>query len=156
MAIAVNFAGKIKGNLSVDGHKKWVPVESFGFSAGRAISTSTKSREVSNPSFSELTFSRATDLSSPSIYKASIGGSAVGDVDIHLYQTYENTVQVYLKIKLVDAIVSNYSVSSSGDRPSETFSVNYSKVEYQYDDFDGKKKTEGTPVKWSLVDNKAY
>ena len=158
MAIVVNFAGKIKGNCTVEKHKDWVTSDSVQFGVGRSISGAAggKSREVSNPSFSEITFSRSTDMSSPEIYKSAIGGKALGDVEVHLYQTYEDTIQVYLMMTLKDAIISNYSASSGGDRPSESFSVNFTKVEYQYDDFDGSKKTTGTPVKWDVMGNKAY
>lgn len=158
MAIVVNFAGKIKGNASVDGHKDWVTVGSLQFGAGRSISSGAggKSREVSNPAFSEVTFSRDTDISSPGIYKSAIGGKSVGDFEIHFYQTYEDNIQVYLKMKLIEAIISNYSITSGGDRPSESFAVNYAKIEYQYDDFDGSKKTTGTPVNWDVMSNKGY
>lgn len=158
MAIIVDFAGKIKGNVGVDAHDGWVTVDSMQFGAGRSVSTvgGGKSREVSNPSFSELTFSRSTDISSPEIYKAAIGGASLGNMTIKYYQTYENTVQIYLTMTLVEAIVSHYSISSGGDRPTESFSVNYAKIEYQYDDFDGAKKKTGTPVKWDLMANKAY
>lgn len=158
MAIVINFAGKIKGNSTVEKHENWVTADSMQFGVGRSISGAAggKSREVSNPSFSEITLTRSTDISSPEIYKSAIGGKALGDVQIHLYQTYENTIQVYLMMTLKDAIISQYTASSAGDRPTESFSVNFTKVEYQYDDFDGKTKTTGTPVKWDVMGNRAY
>jgi type VI secretion system secreted protein Hcp len=62
---------------------------------------------------------------------------------------------VYLKIELEDAIVSAYSLSSGGDRPSESFSLNFAKISFQYDQFDGATVKTGTPKKWDLSTNKA-
>jgi type VI secretion system secreted protein Hcp len=59
-------------------------------------------------------------------------------------------------MELEEAIVSSYSASSGGDRPSESFSLNFTKISYQYDKFDGDKVTTGTPKKWDLEKNETY
>ena len=50
----------------------------------------------------------------------------------------------------------SYSISSSGERPSESFSLNFTKITKQYDAFDGDKKKTGTPRKWDLMANKTF
>jgi type VI secretion system secreted protein Hcp len=42
-------------------------------------------------------------------------------------------------------MISSYSASSGGDRPSESFSLNFTKIEYKYTPFDDKHKA-GTPM----------
>jgi type VI secretion system secreted protein Hcp len=42
-------------------------------------------------------------------------------------------------------IIDGYSVSSGGDRPSESISMNFTKIEYKYTPFDDQHKA-GTPV----------
>jgi type VI secretion system secreted protein Hcp len=46
---------------------------------------------------------------------------------------------------LENAMIASYSASSGGDRPMESFSINFTKIEYKYTPFDDKHKA-GTPV----------
>lgn len=157
--ILLDFAGKIKGDSTVESHSDWITVDSVQFGVGRSVSMSGggKDRETSNPSFSEITFSKSTDISSADLFYQSIQGAALGNAVIHFIQTGgTDSSQPYMMVTLVDAIVSSYSVSSGGDRPSESFSVNFTKIEFQYDAFDGSKITTGTPKKWDLMANKSY
>lgn len=64
--------------------------------------------------------------------------------------------QVYLILELEEAIISSYSASSGGDRPSESFSINFTKISYQYNAYDGSKVTTGTAKKWDIEKNKSY
>jgi len=64
--------------------------------------------------------------------------------------------QVYLTIEMDEAIVSSYSMSSAGERPSESFSLNFTKITYNYDKYDGSAVTKGTPQKWDLEKNSTF
>ena len=157
--IVLKFATEIKGQSTVEGHAGWINVDSMQWGVGRAVAqqqAGSAKREVSSPSISEVTFSRASDLASPELFFQACGGVSLGKCEIHFLQVIENKPQVYLKIDLEEAMVSSYSISSGGDRPSESFSVNFTKVSYQYDTFDGKKVTTGTPKKWDLAANKTF
>ena len=46
---------------------------------------------------------------------------------------------------LTNALISGYSLSSGGDRPSESISINFTKIEYKHIPYDDKNKA-GTPV----------
>lgn len=152
--------GKIKGLSQIDGHKDWVEVDSVQFGVGRAISiaSSGADRDTSNPSFSEVTVNKSMDISSPDIFAEATAGKASEKCELHWVQTSGTDAkgQVYLKLDLVEPLVSSYSVSSAGERPSESFSLNYTKIEYQYDSYSGKEKKTGTPKKWDLVTNSKY
>ncbi|MDA1073591.1 MAG: type VI secretion system tube protein Hcp, partial [Proteobacteria bacterium] len=63
---------------------------------------------------------------------------------------------VYLTVELTDAIVSSYSASSGGDRPSESFSLNFTKIMYKYDAFTGDTVVTGTEKKWDVMANKQF
>lgn len=157
--ILIKFATEIKGQSTVDGHAGWIHVDSMQFGVGRSIAAQaagSAKREVSSPSISEVTFSRQTDMASPELFFQACGGVSLGKCEIHLLQVIENKPQVYLKIELEEAMISSYSTSSGGDIPSDSFSVNFAKISYQYDTFDGKKITTGTPKKWDLSANKTY
>lgn len=158
--ILLNFATQIKGTSKVAGHADWIAVNSLQLGVGRAITTSSDGatdRDTSNPSFSEVTITKPTDISSADLFAQSIYGKSLGKAEIHFIQTggADKTDQVYLKIELEEAIVSGYSLSSGGDRPTESFSLNFAKISYQYDQFDGATVKTGTPKKWDLTANTA-
>lgn len=158
--ILLNFETQIKGDSIVAEHTDWITLDSLQIGVGRAISSSGggKDRDTSNPSFSEVTCSKSTDISSSDIYFQAIAGKSLGKADIHFIQTGGTDVknQVYLMITLDDPIVSSYSLSSGGDRPSESFSLNFTKITYQYDAFSGEVKTTGTEKKWDVMANASF
>lgn len=158
--ILLKFATAINGDSVVDGHEKWITISSLQMGVGRAISVSGggADRETSNPSFSELTLTKSTDIASADLFMQAVCGKSLGKAEIHFIQTggADKKHQVYLKIELTDAIVSSYSASSGGDRPSESFSLNFTQISYQYDAFSGDKVTTGTAKKWDLTKNATF
>ena len=158
--ILVKFGTEIKGEAKVDGHQDWITVDSFQLGVGRQVTTtgSGSDRDTSNPSFSEATFSRGSDRASPELFMQAIAGKSLGKAEVHFLQTggVDSKGQVYLKYELEDAIVTNYSISSGGERPSESFSLHFNKISMQYDTFTGAEKKAGTPKKWNLVMQQTY
>lgn len=158
--ILLNFATQIKGDSVVEGHTQWITIGSLQFGVGRAITVSGggADRETSNPSFSEITLSKQTDIASADLFMQAIAGKSLGKAEIHFMQTGgpDKKQQVFLKIELTDAIVSSYSASSGGDRPSESFSLNFTQISYQYDAFSGTSVSTGTPKKWDLTKNATF
>lgn len=158
--ILLKFATAINGDSIVDGHEKWITISSLQLGVGRSISTSGggADRETSNPSFSELTLTKSTDISSADLFMQAVCGKSLGKAEIHFLQTggADKKQQVYMKIELTDAIVSSYSASSGGDRPSESISLNFTQISYQYDAFSGDKVTTGTAKKWDLTKNATF
>jgi type VI secretion system secreted protein Hcp len=160
MTILLKFATAINGDSVIDGHEKWITLSSLQFGVGRAISVSGggADRETSNPSFSEVTLTKSTDIASADLFMQAVCGKSLGKAEIHFIQTggADKKQQVYLKIELTDAIVSSYSASSGGDRPSESISLNFTQISYQYDAFSGDKVTTGTAKKWDLAKNATF
>lgn len=157
--ILVKFATEIKGQAKVSGHEGWINVDSMQWGVGRGIALQaggSAKREVSSPSVSEVVFSRSADMASPELFFQACGGVSLGTCTIHLLQVVGNETKVFTEILLEEAMISSYSVSSGGDTPSDTFAVNFTKISYQYDTFDGKKVTTGTAKKWDLAVNKTY
>ncbi|MFJ2982137.1 MULTISPECIES: type VI secretion system tube protein Hcp [unclassified Pseudomonas] len=156
--ILLNFNGKkIKGTSTVSGHADWITVDALQMGVGRSISASGggTDRDTSNPSFSEIILTKSTDMASADLFMEAVCGKSLGKAEIHFVQTggVDAKDQVYFKLELEEAIVSSYSASSSGERPSETFSINFTTISYQYDAFSGDKVSVGTPKKWDLLSN---
>jgi type VI secretion system secreted protein Hcp len=155
--IVLKFDKQIKGACQEEGHKDWINVSSIQLGVGRSITTSGSGtdRDTSNPSFSEITFSRETDVASQELFLQACGGVSLGKAEIHFIQTAGKKNQVYLEFELKDPIITGYSLSSGGERPSETFSVNFTEVKQTYHAFSGEQVVKGKPKGWDLNKNKA-
>lgn len=160
MSIYLKFDTKIEGSVGSGDHKGWINVDSFQLGVGRSITASGhgSDRDTSNPSFSEATFSRGTDKASPEIFAQAIYGKSLGPATVDFVQVAgaDKPEQVYLQFELGDAIVSSYSISSGGDRPTESFTLNFVKIRKKYTAFSGAKVLADSEKKWDIVANKTY
>jgi len=134
MAIFLKY-GAIKGETTQLTHKEWIEVSSFQFGVGRGISSGVgggSKREASAPSVSEIVVTKTFDISSPLLLKDAVGGKAV-EAKIELTQTDDSGKHVaFQKYILTNTLISGYSVSSGGDRPSESISLNFTKIDSEY------------------------
>ncbi len=133
MSIYLKFTG-IDGEATASGYEKQINIASFQFGVGRGISTQVgagQKREASHASVSEITLTKTLDSSSTKLLKAATIDRAGVDAVI-TFVTTGDTAQAYLTYTLTDTLVSGYSISSGGDRPMETFSLNFTKFETSY------------------------
>jgi len=146
MAIYLKF-GKMKGNVTEDGHKEWIEVDSLQWGVGRGISTpvgGAANREASTPSVSEVVITKSMDIASTDLFMESVKGDKGEEVKIDIVAT-GNPPRVFCTYTLTNALVSGYSVSTGGDRPSESISLNFTKLEFKYIPSLQENK-QGTPV----------
>ncbi len=157
--ILFKFKKEIKGEATIKGFEGWINATSMQFGVGRGVSSPSSGmgkREVSAASVSEVTFSRNADLASPELFFQACGGQTLELCTINVVQIEDNKPAVHVAIELTDPIVSSYSVSSGGDNPSESLTLNFTKISFQYNSFDGKKVVSGTPKKWDLAMNVTF
>ncbi len=146
MAIYLKYEG-IDGEATQQDHTKWIDIQSLQFGFGRAITTptgSTANREASQPSVSEVTVVKMMDASSPKLFTESVTGNAGKTVNIDLVST-GSPGNTYAQYTLTNALVSAYSVSTGGDRPVESLSISFTKIEFKLTPYDATNKA-GTPV----------
>jgi type VI secretion system secreted protein Hcp len=127
-----------------EGSKGWMEIGSVQFGSGRSISTPTGAatkREASLPRVSEVTITKLQDSCSPLLFQESLIGKA-GKVVIDLTETGPTEPVIFCTVTMTDALISGYSMSSGGDRPTESVSLNFTKIEYLYQGYDNK----GSPV----------
>jgi type VI secretion system secreted protein Hcp len=142
--------GDIKGDVTADGHKGtdgWVEVNSFQFGVGRGISSPTggsADREASAPSISEIVVTKPMDKSSYRWMEESLTGEGVS-VTIDFVKTDKGTLETYAQYTLDNGMVSGYSVSSGGDRPQESISINFTKVIYSFTEMTAKNEKGDAP-----------
>ena len=154
--ILMNFDGKIKGDCMIADHEDWITLDSIQFGTGRAITTSGggKDRDTSTASWSEITVSKSTDMASGDLLSQACAGKNIGDAEVHWIQVggTDQTTQPYLTVKLYGAIVSSYSLSSGGERPSESISISAAKVSFRYDQFkEGGEVQKGRDINWDIM-----
>ncbi len=123
----------LQGDATAEGHEKWIELNSCQWGVGRGISSPTggsADRESSAPSVSEIVVTKATDVSSTKILNEAYQGEGK-TVQIDFCKTDKGKLEVYLTLNLTNTMISGYSVSSGGDRPSESCSLNFTKVEFK-------------------------
>lgn len=132
MAIYMNY-DSIQGDVTETGHTQWIELHSFQWGLGRGISTSVGSaaeRESSAPSVSEVVISKQNDIATGKLMQEALGGHGK-TVKIDFTRTDKNKQDVYLSLELTNTLISGYSHSGGGDRPMETISLNFTKVQFK-------------------------
>ena len=131
MAIFMKFGDKVKGDVDTAQYKGWINVHSFQFGSGRGIGPATSSgsnRQGSHASVSEVTVSKDLDPGSLGLWRDSLDGKLATTVDFSFTRADQDNSE-YLHVTLFDTGVSGWSISSGGDRPSESVSLNFAKIE---------------------------
>lgn len=130
MALYMKY-GSIKGPVTTDGFKDWIELNSFHWGVGRSIGTAARgstSREHSEPSLSEVTVTKLTDVASPKLFLDSVAGKLDSKVTIKFTTTTKGKVETFLTYELENTGISGYSLSSGGDMPVESLSLNFTKI----------------------------
>ncbi len=154
--ILMNFDGKIKGDCSIPEHEEWITLDQLQFGLGRAITTSGggADRDTGTPSWSEITVSKSTDVASGDLLQQACAGKNIGDAEVHWIQVggVDAPTQPYMILKLHGAIISSYSLSSGGERPTENVSINCAKFSFRYDQFkEGGEVQTGRDINWDIM-----
>jgi type VI secretion system secreted protein Hcp len=135
----------IKGDVTTEGFSDWIELSSLNWGMDRTVGTAqrgSKSRESTEPQFHELVVTKAYNVASPKLFLAAVG-PLDHEVEIKFTTTADGKVETYLAMKLEDVAFSHYSISSSGDMPVETLSLNYDKITKTFTAHDT--KVSGSP-----------
>lgn len=130
MPIYMKYTG-VDGDVTAEGHEKWIECNSFQWGIGRGISSPTggsSDRESSAPSVSEVVVTKAQDIATVKLLNEGFQGEGVA-VTIDFCKTDKGKLETFLAYTLTNTMISGYSISSGGDRPSESLSLNFTKVE---------------------------
>jgi len=131
MAIYMQFDG-INGDVTETKHTNWVELNSCQFGVGRGISStvgSSAERESTAPSISEIEVTKENDVASGKLMQEALSGHGK-NVKIDFTRTYKDSQEIYLTLALTNVIISGYSHSSSGERPIESLSLNFTKFQF--------------------------
>jgi type VI secretion system secreted protein Hcp len=148
MAIYVKH-GSIDGQVTTAGHEKWIELHSVQYGVSRATYSGAAgaNREGSHPTISDITITKVFDVASPGLYRDAVAGAFDQEVKIHFTATTKDKTETYLELALTDCGVSSYSVSSGGDQPMESLTLNFTKIMYTPSPLD----KSGQPKKGAVI-----
>ena len=148
----------IDGDVTVIGHEKEIELNSFQFGASLAVSPigGGGGASAGKVSLSEIVGTKMMDKSSPLLFQKLVTGSHIPKIDIYFVKFNAGAPQTYAHYILEDVLISSYSVSSGGDLPTESISLNFAKIQFEFtpNNTDG---TLGSTIHagWDLALNKA-
>jgi type VI secretion system secreted protein Hcp len=143
----------ITGEVTAKGYEGYIKLDSFQWGMGRAISSPVGGgpRETSPPSFSELTLGKPVDSTSTSIFLNAVSTTSIPTVTLVVADTTTNAI--YYRLTLSEVLVSSqsHSGSSGGSKPTESVSLNFTKIKIE--SFDSTGKTVIGTAGWDLTKN---
>ncbi|HEY3348692.1 MAG TPA: type VI secretion system tube protein Hcp [Thermoanaerobaculia bacterium] len=123
----------VPGESKDAAHRDWIEVDSYQFEAVRHAAGAAGSARAGKVSFSDLTFTKLQDKSSPKLFQAAATGKHFPTVVLHVRKSSpDKTGQPFLVVTMHEVLVSSARASGGGGLPTETVTLNFGKVEYQY------------------------
>jgi type VI secretion system secreted protein Hcp len=132
--IHLRFTGIPTGPLGTD-HTNEIPISSFQFGVARNVSSPAGGTRQAGPAnVSEVTLTHATDNFSMALLKASLngGGTATATLFFTNLTGTGGTPLDYLTVTLGQTFVTQFSMSSGGDNPDESLSLNFATMTFRY------------------------
>jgi type VI secretion system secreted protein Hcp len=139
----------IEGDSTVKGEEHAIEIRSFEFSAtsSASLGSATGGLASGKRTFSPIVIQKPVDSASVALFKAFLQGEGAirGPVEIDFVKTVGDTAVTYLKFDLGNVLVSSYAISTSADRPTESISLNFTKIQETFIP-QNPRGTAGTPV----------
>lgn len=130
----------IQGDATQEQHVKWMDIQTMHWNVSRNVNTlagAANNREASEPAISEVTLTKVSDSSTTKLFQAACTGNTGVTAIIDMVST-SNPGNTYIQYTLTNAIIASYTVGSSGDRPTESITLNFTKMELTYTPLDEK------------------
>lgn len=155
----LKFDAGITGESTDEKHKDWIELLSFSLGASQPVSTgsATGGRTAERVNMSDLSAMKIVDKATTDLFLSCCNGKHFKKVQLEICEASENK-HCYLAYEMEEVIVSSFqaSGSSGGEKPTESFSLNFGKIKWTYTPLkgDGKPGTKVGPVGWDLTMNK--
>jgi type VI secretion system secreted protein Hcp len=133
----------IEGESQDEKHKNEIHIESFSFGVSNVGTGGYNlGSGAGKASFQDISFNKRTDKASTNLQLACASGKHIANGLFTARKAGEKPVE-FLKIKLTEVFVSSWNVSGHGEGgiTSESFTINFSKIETEYTP----QKADGTP-----------
>ena len=148
----------MKGNCTIEGHADQIILLSYSHSLSIPLSNdpANTERTAGRPNFSDMTFSKMTDQSTPALYAACAQGKKLGDAIVHIGRNEAGAFMSLMKYTLTNAMVADVSTSGGGSMPVDSFTLNFTKIASEFTQQNADSTKKGTAsFGWDLMTNKA-
>jgi type VI secretion system secreted protein Hcp len=148
----------IKGNSTYKGYTDKIILNSFSHGVALPMSgdPANTERTMGRPQFSEMTFSKMTDQSTPQLYAACAKGAKLGLATVNIGRNEGGDFMSLLKYELENAMVSGISTSGGGGSPQDSFSLNFTGIKTYFTQQASDSTKKGTAdFGWDLKQNAA-
>jgi type VI secretion system secreted protein Hcp len=124
--------GDIKGESTDAQHRDWIEIESYQFSEVQSsVGSATGGAGAGKVRFSPFQIRKLVDRASPKLNEAAGSGRHFQDATVEVRKAGGGP-QEFLVIKLKDCYITGYQMSGGGTAPTESFVLNYAKMEIEY------------------------
>jgi type VI secretion system secreted protein Hcp len=145
----------VPGEAVATGHKDEIVIESFSMGVARPASTGGGGTTTGRPQFSDISFTHQLDKASPLLMLRCAQGTHIPTA-VLTCRTVGTRPEAFYIVRLTDVVVTSVSVggASGSDRPYETFSLNYARIEWEYIP-QLPSGAQGPPVRasWNVAEN---
>ena len=118
--------GEIRGEVKEPAHKSWIELTSVQLGAHRPKSWGSRERDPGAPDVSEIVVNKDQDSTSVLLFQESLTGKSVeATID------FVKEGVVYLRVTMKGTLISSYQFGGTGDRPAESLTLNFEKVEFE-------------------------
>jgi type VI secretion system secreted protein Hcp len=146
----------VDGELTSEKHKGEIEILSYSWGVSQQGGSSTGGGAgAGKATFQDFTFVKNMDRSSPLLFVKAATGEHIKEV-VLTGEVAGKRGQKFMEIKMSDVLISSYQQGGSdGGVPTDTFSLNFAKIEFKYYPAD-KSGALGGPVAggWDLKENK--
>ena len=148
--------GDFKGESADSKYKEWIPIESWAWGESQAGSAGKGGGSgVSKVDMQDFSFMKYMDKATPKLVLACANGSHIPMVEFVARKAGGEQAE-YLKMKLHDVLISSFQTQGGGGSlPTESISLNFSKIEMDYLQQDNKGKSASAgKMNWDVRQNK--
>ena len=129
MPIFMQFDPAIKGEATAKGFEGQIDIESFSWGLTQTGSLATGGGGAGKASFQDIHFELPVSSASPLLAKSCATGEHIKLATLTVHKELGD----YYTIKMTDVLISSYQSAGAGDeRPEESFSLNFAKIEFDY------------------------
>lgn len=156
--LILDLGAVIKGNCQITGYVDKVIVLSYshGVTLPHQPDAANTERTAGRPAFTAMSFSKMSDLSTTEMYKACTQGTKIGTAKLHVGRVENGNYMAFLTYEFTNAMIASISTSGGGGVPSDSFTLNFTKIKVDYTKQKADSTNAGTATwNWNLETVKA-
>lgn len=130
--------GQLQGESTDSRHRGWIEISSINMGEARPVSRegsggATTGAGAGKATFHDITITKTIDRSSPTLQKAAAAGTHFRDAVIELVKAgSDGKPSTYYRVTMSDVFVSSDKINTNGPRPTESLTLNFTKIQYEY------------------------